>query len=150
MTKSILRHEKRIWHPYWKWEDMQAGMWRLVSAKEEAASYLKEAIAFTGNARLYGDWMLRVVEEWPYSCEHNLTDQSLNKQAWIGHAACCLARGCPEQITRQAWSLLSDEARIAANLRADEAIKEWSTRYAEKNQRMAKKVGRQGLFEWNT
>ena len=31
--------------------------------------------------------MMRVISEWKYSCEHNLTNESLNRIAYIGQAA---------------------------------------------------------------
>lgn len=87
--------------------------------------FLEDAILFTGNAQLYGKYMLRVAKEWPISCEQNLTDYSQNRRAWIGHAACALAMKCPEDIVREAWSYLSEKQQIAANAEADKAIEEW-------------------------
>ena len=68
--------------------------------------------------------MLRVVNEWPLSCEHNLT-ADCNRQAWIGQAACCLALGVPEDITREAWHMLTQSQQDEANRKADEAILVW-------------------------
>lgn len=118
---------KRIFHHYDKWEDALAGMWRKAS-KDEEAELLPKAIQFTGNASLYGEYMLRVVEDWPYSCEQNLSAKNMNRQAWVGHAACCMAIGCPEYITRLAWWELTQEQRDAANLQADEAIALWESK----------------------
>jgi len=97
-------------------------MWGSVSNRDE---YLQRAIEFTGNAELYGEHMMRVANEWPLSCEHNLTDLSQNRKAWIGHAACALAMQCPEDIVRLAWSQLSERQQIEANAKADEAIRYW-------------------------
>ncbi len=118
----------RIYHHHEKWEEFHAGMWRSVSL-EEKDSLLKKAVAFTGDADLYGSFMLRVIEEWPYSCEHNLTCEEMNRQAWIGHAATCLAIGCPEDITRLAWHQLSKDQQDRANLKADEAIRKWEEKH---------------------
>lgn len=115
---------KRIWHHYRDWEEIDAGMWTMVSGAERR-KLLPKAIKFTGDANIYGAAMLRVLKEWPKSCEHNLTDLSQNRKAWIGHAAACLEIGCPESVTREAWGHLSDEQRDAANARAAAAILEW-------------------------
>ena len=123
---------KRIYHPYDKWEEYHAGMWRDVN-KDEEDDYLKRAIEFTGNHELYGYWMLKVVEQWKYSCEHNLSCTEMNRQAWIGHAACCLAFGCPEHITRRAWHCLTLEQQEKANGVADKAILLWESMYNEKD-----------------
>ena len=112
----------KIWHPYWKWEETNFNMWGKV---DDRADYLERAIKFTGDAEKYGSYMHRVINEWLYSCEHNLTDRSQNRKAWLGHAACALAFQCPEDIVRQAWSYLSEQQQIAANAQAEAAIKEW-------------------------
>lgn len=114
----------RIYHHYETWEEFKAGMWRSVSPKEEKV-FLSQAIVFTGNAVLYGSFMLRVVREWPISCEHNLSCTGMNRQAWVGHAACCLAIACPEHITRAAWHYLTEQQRGDANEQASIAIKTW-------------------------
>jgi len=117
---------KRVYHHYEKWEEK--GMWQKASKGEEAR-LLKLVIDFIGNANLYGSFMMRVIEEWPYSCEHNLTDISMNRQAWIGQAAVYIALKCPEDITRLAWHYLTREQQDEANQKADDAIAKWERGY---------------------
>jgi hypothetical protein len=97
-------------------------MWGKVTNRDE---WLKQAIEFTGNALLYGEYMVKVLSEMPNSCEHNLSNITQNRKAWIGHAACALAIACPEDIVREAWSHLSAEQQDAANYQAELAIKKW-------------------------
>ena len=104
-------------------------MWSRRSKIDEDA-LLARAIEFTGNATLYGSFMQRVIYEWPISAEHNLTDLMINRKAWVGHAAACLAIQCPEHVTREAWGHLSAQQRIDANKQADLAILRWETEYA--------------------
>lgn len=118
---------KRIYHRYENWEEVPAGMWSKIPAKEEA-DMLQRSIVFTGDAELYGSWMLKVLDEWPISCENSLSATDINRKAWVGHAACCLAIGCPEYITRSAWGELSFKQQTEANLKAENAIKEWERR----------------------
>lgn len=87
--------------------------------------YLDWAIKFTGNAPLYGESMRKVTREWRYSCEHNLSNKTQNRRAWLGHAACAYAFDCPEDIVREAWQHLTQEQRDAADEQAEQAIKEW-------------------------
>ncbi len=115
---------KQKYHHYTLWEDYINGMWRVVD-KEKEEEFLRKAITFTGNAELYGKYMLRVIKEWPISCEVNFTNPSTNHQAWIGHAACCIAMNCPEYITRQAWGHLTELQQQKANFKADQAISSW-------------------------
>lgn len=137
---------KRIYHHYLNWEDYIAGMWRTVSGKERAV-YFDKAIEFTGNAELYGHYMMLVTELWPISCEQNLTDSNINQKAWIGHAACCLAIGCPEDITRQAWGRLTQQQQDEANNKAGDAIAYWNEK---QDQKLYHELGEEGLSGRNT
>ncbi len=132
----------RVYHPVNLWEEIKHNMWGEVSDKKEA---LQKAIDFTGNHELYGRYMKRVVVEWPYSCENALTDHTLNKKAWIGHAACALALMIPENITRIAWGKLTDEQRFLANGQAIAAVRGWETDYAARKG-IRDDVGQQVLF----
>lgn len=113
---------KQIYHPYWKWEEVKANMWGSVCNRD---SFLQKAIKFTGDHFLYGSWMKQVVEKWKFSCEHNLSQVSQNRQAWLGHAACAMSFQCPEDIVREAWWHLTDEQRTLANAQADKYIRQW-------------------------
>lgn len=115
---------KQIFHNYKLWEDFQNGMWRRVTAAEES-SMLLIAIEFTENAEKYGKAMLRVINEWPITCEHNLTDNNQNRRAFLGHCAVCLELGIPESITRLAWHQLSQKQQDEANAMAGYAIEQF-------------------------
>jgi hypothetical protein len=117
---------KRVYHPYWEWEEVPHNMWGTVENKKE---WVQRAIEFTGNHNLYGSYMMRVIQEWPISCENALTDSSLNRRAWVGHAAVALALQCPEDIVREAWKHLSYEQQLLANKEADGAIAAWEQSY---------------------
>jgi hypothetical protein len=119
---------KRVYHPVWDWEECEHNMW---GTSSNPASDLKKAISFTGDHKRYGRFMLRVVNEWPVSCENALTDYRLNRKAWVGHAAVALALYIPENITRKAWGELTDEQRILANREAERAIQVWENNYAK-------------------
>ena len=97
-------------------------MWRKAENREQM---LNEAIDFTGDAERYGAAMLRVIREWSYSCEHNLSNISQNRKAWIGHAACALEKGFCEDVVREAWGHLSEQQQREANAKAQQAIEEW-------------------------
>ena len=137
----------KVWHPYTEWEDL--GMWESCNPKDRK-SLVDKAVVFTGDYLLYGSWMKKVIVDMPKSCEHNLSDQNMNRRAWIGHAACYLATGIPEDITREAWGMLTDEQRDLANQQADNAIAGWETMYERKNFELDRQMGAQGVFRWDT
>jgi hypothetical protein len=132
-----MRKFKRVYHPYELWEEIKFGMWDDVSDEKE---WLEKAILFTGDHKLYGSFMMRVVYEWPISCENALTDYNINRRAWVGHAACALGMGCPEHITRKAWRFLSYEQQYLANEEASRAIRAWENNYF-KSQQLRESLG---------
>jgi hypothetical protein len=115
-----------IWHPWHSWEEMRFNMW---GAVKNRADWLQRAIDFTGDHKLYGSWMLKVLDEMPVSCEQNLTKLDTNRKAWIGHAAAALAIQCPEDIVRQAWGFLTEEQQNLANDQAQQAINTWEKKH---------------------
>ena len=123
---------ERIYHPYWEWEEVSFNMWGSVGDKDK---YLKEAIKFTGNHIAYGFYMLKVAKEWAKSCEHNLTNKTQNRKAWIGHAACAYKFKCPEHIVRLAWGHLSEDQQRRANKQAEQTIKWWESKHAKETAR---------------
>jgi hypothetical protein len=137
---------KQIYHKYEKWEDFKFGMWRKES-KVYDETEIKKVIEFTGDHIIYGNAMLRVINEWPVSCEHNLTNLSINRKAWIGHAACCIENGWPEYLVRYAWGFLTEDQRNKANNQARIAILKWEEVHEQK---LKKNKFTQLKFEWWT
>ena len=118
-------------------------MWVDVSGDKNGL--LATAVAFTGDHVAYGAAMLRVLDEMPIACEHNLTAHSINHQAWIGHAAAYLAHKLPESITREAWRLLTDQQREDANVMADVAIAQYKGKHALKDSSLHQQMEITGL-----
>ena len=133
---------KRVYHPYWDWEEIDFNMWGDVSCRKKA---IAKAINFTSDHRCYGRFMMRVISEWPISCENALTDSNLNRKAWVGHAACALALALPEHIVRAAWGDLTDEQRVLANREAERAIATWEHNY-RKSKKLHGAVDQEVLF----
>jgi hypothetical protein len=123
---------KKIYHPYWLWEEFKAGMWRKETVGYEQINF-ESIIEFTGNHEAYGAAMLEVIEHWQISCEDKLTNLSINRKAWLGHAACCYKHGYPEYLVRKAWGTLTENQRELANKKAEEAIKLWEQKQRSKS-----------------
>ena len=121
----------KIYHPVSKWECAKNGMWEDVLG-QEVEKLLNVAIEFTGNHVLYGNAMQKVIKTWKYSCENFLTDKSINRKAWLGHAACSLELKLPENVVRMAWQKLTQEQKDLANKEAEKYIKEWESDYLYK------------------
>ena len=69
---------------------------------------------FLSNDELFASTLEKVITEWKHSCEHYLTNKSMNRIAWLGQAAVCYAKGIPSQFS-SGWSLLSTEQQEKAN-----------------------------------
>ena len=110
----------RIYHRYEFWECFKNGFFKNSSDPKE---YLKgkviELFCNPENTRIF---MELVIEKWKYSSEHNLTNLSMNRVAWLGQSACCIYSGTPYRITMEAWSEVPDRYKDVANQIAEETI----------------------------
>ena len=122
------RNIKRSYFHYEKLEEFKSNMWKTITGSLRI-NLIDKAYIFTSNTELYGFWLMQVLDQWPYSCIHNLSATEINRQAWIGHAACALAMGIPEDLTRCAWHLLTEKQQNDANAKADQAILKWEKVY---------------------
>jgi hypothetical protein len=99
-------------------------MWQIVGGEkkkansEAAANLMRNSIEFEAA-------MLRAIEEWPNSCQHNLSAEDTNRLAWLGHAGCLLATGSPEENTRCGWHLLTTKEQDLANAAAQNVLDKW-------------------------
>lgn len=120
---------KRVYYHYRELEEHAHGMWRKAPTEEHGA-YIAAAAALMADAPAFLDAMRRASREWPKSMEAAMTTDSLNQRAYMGHAGCCIALGCPEYLTRLAWHTLTQEQQDEANRMADIAIAEYEVAVA--------------------
>jgi hypothetical protein len=116
---------KRIYHTWDKWECYPAGFYdsrpkQDLNGDECEAIYaelLRDLPAFNVALR-------RVITEWKYSCEHYLTNENMNRVAWLGQASLCIERGIPSCF-RGGFNRLTDQEQYSANQAALAALNEW-------------------------
>lgn len=120
----------RIHHPWWNWECYPAGFYNTTPPRPDMtdddcrATYrnlLADEALFARHARA-------VTQEWRNSSEHYLTNERMNRIAWIGQAALCHAHGIPARY-RGGYMLLSPDQRHAADLIALDALNAWLAQY---------------------
>jgi hypothetical protein len=114
----------RIYHTYDKWECHKAGFY---SSKKEGMT--KEQCEFfyanfLRDLNLFENVLNKVINEWKFSCEHYLTNKSMNRIAWLGQASVCLHAGIPS-IFCSGFNLLSQEEQIKANELALKYLNIW-------------------------
>lgn len=122
---------RRVYHPHTEREECAngGGMWKTVTGTSMRGHYVAAAAQLMANPDRFKAAMRKALREWPQSCAHNLTADSNNQRAWLGHAGCYLATGSPEECTRLGWHTLNDDQQRAANAAADDVIALWRRRY---------------------
>lgn len=120
---------KRIYHRYEKWECHKHGFFNN-SSGENKKENIKKVIDFFSSPELTKEFMQRVIEEWQYSCEHNLSNEAMNKVAWLGQAACCLYGNIPATVTMEAWHKVPKNFRDVADGIATDIINQYELNHA--------------------
>lgn len=116
--------DKRIFHTFDKWECFKAGFYENTHptlTKEECES---EYFKFLSDETKFREALNGVITEWKHSCEHYLTNASMNRIAWLGQASLCYATGIPSTF-RAGFHLLSEEQQFKANNIALEYLNIW-------------------------
>ena len=122
-----MEETKQIFHPYHLWEDHKHGFYDNISGgnKEEMITEVVSLFCDPTNTKKF---MRRVIDEWKYSCEHNFTNPSMNKIAYLGQSACALYKGIPSTVTMEAWSNVPIEFQSIADKIALDNISVWELR----------------------
>lgn len=114
----------RIFHTYEKWECHKAGFYANVKNGKTKEEHEAQYAAFLKNDKAFRKALKKVISEWKNSCEHYLTNASMNRIAWLGQAACCYAKGIPS-VYRAGFHLLSEDEQLRANKTALEFLNKW-------------------------
>lgn len=116
----------RIFHTYDKWECYPSGFYETKlngKTNEECEKLFTDLI--TDNKR-FRESLEGVIKNWKNSCEHYLTNNSMNRIAWLGQAAVCYSTGVPSKYSN-AWFKIDKHKRDEANETALEYLNKWLT-----------------------
>lgn len=133
-----MRTTKPLERQYFHYEDLEEfkdGMWQVFRGDDRKQA-IRRAAELMRDCDQFVYWMREAIEAWPTSCNHNLTVVAANRLAWLGHAGCCLGAKSPEECTRAAWYVLSDEERDAANIAAAKVVAEWEAAHEGRQGRL--------------
>lgn len=114
----------RIFHPHEKWECLKAGFYANTFPGKTKDECEKEYAQFLSDIDRFKEAMQSVIIEWKYSCEHYLTNQAMNRIAWMGQSAMCYATGIPA-VFRGGFNLLTSEQQEKADEAALEYLNKW-------------------------
>jgi len=117
----------RVYHTWDKWECYRAGFYEerppngltQEQGEEMYRAFLSDTSAF--EAALTG-----VISEWKFSCEHYLTNDRMNRIAWLGQASMAYAHRIPS-CCRAGYNLLTDSQKEAADSLALQYLNKWLT-----------------------
>lgn len=116
---------KRIFHTWDKWECYPAGFYndvppRGMTAQEATESYMY----FLRDLPRFERALQRVLDEWPRSCEHYLSNENMNRIAWLGQASMCIEAGVPA-CYRGGFNLLTKDEQALADAMALKYLNKW-------------------------
>lgn len=114
----------RIFHTFDKWEAVEAGFFAPGIKGRDKEECEQEYGVFLSDSAAFAEGIEKMFKEWPNSCEHNLTNSSMNRIAWIGQGAACIARGLPSTY-RAGFSKLPKETQATANALALMYLNTW-------------------------
>jgi len=106
----------RIFHHHDLWECWKHGLYKTKSKNEEKS---QKSFLILNSVENCDASFKSLIENWPYSSQVNLSNKSINRQAWLGQAACCFSHGANEDETKIAWFKLTIEEQNRANQVAD-------------------------------
>lgn len=118
----------RIYHTWDKWECYPAGFFEVRPpgelTDEDCEQKYKE---FLIDIPEFKRVMRLIIVEWVNSCEHNLTNERMNRIAWMGQAALCYKYRIPSRY-RGGYNLLTEDQKNNADIAALDIINEWMIR----------------------
>lgn len=125
---------KKIYNPFYKWEDFNNGFFN--NRKEE--EYILKALELLSSPQLFEEVGVKMIDQWTFCIDENLTNSNLNKIAYLGQASCNFKYGCTSLEVKEAWKKLETEQKNKANNVAKKLI----TYYNEKYNRVYRKMGK--------
>jgi ParB-like chromosome segregation protein Spo0J len=119
------KDDGRILHTWDKWECYRHGFYaerppRGMTQDEGEAAYRE----FLSDLPRFEAALQVVTSEWKHSCEHYLTNDRMNRIAWLGQASVAQALGIPSGC-RAGYQLLTDEQKYAADQMALKYLNRW-------------------------
>ncbi len=111
---------KRIFAKYNEWEDFKNGMYEMYNSEDE--DLIRKSVYLLTNSRMFLETCKRVVSEWKITTQVHLTNNTINKKAWLGQASCNYLYKTPELLTRVAWGKLTKDQQDKANNIAESVI----------------------------
>lgn len=115
---------KRIYHTWDKWECYPCGFYENKHKTMNDDECLQEYKNFLKDIPRFENALKNVIKDWKNSCEHYLTNEKMNRIAWLGQASLCISTNIPSKY-RSGYFLLSKEERQKADELALKYLNIW-------------------------
>jgi len=116
---------ERVYYTWDEWECYPAGFFDEHPPKGMTFDDCQNKYAeFLRNLSLFRKAGYKVLNKWKNSCEHNLTNGSMNRIAWMGQASMCIEYGISSKF-RGGYHLLTDAEKLAADSTSLKIINYW-------------------------
>lgn len=132
----------RILHTWDKWECYRAGFHAERPpnglSHEEGEERYRE---FLADLDRFEQTLQEITAEWKFSCEHYLTNERMNRVAWLGQASLAKALGIPA-VCRGGYQLLTAEQKYAADQMALKYLNQWLVANGRDQRMLGEALGR--------
>jgi len=122
---------KRLFEKYTEWEDYKNGMYEMYNGDDELL--IRKSVNLLSDETLFFEACKSVIEHWKITASVHLTNNTINKKAWIGQAACSYLHKVPELLTRVAWGKLTKDQQDKANAVAEIVISSYLNNLENEN-----------------
>lgn len=115
----------RVFHTWDKWECYRAGFYEDRPPDGMTQNQGEEAYReFLSDPARFAAALEGVITTWKHSCEHYLTNERMNRIAWLGQASMAFAHRIPS-CCRGGYNRLTDSQKRTADLLALEYLNKW-------------------------
>lgn len=138
----------RIFHTWDKWECYSSGFYEIKPpnnmTQQEAEKKYKDLLS---NIKLFSKILEKIITEWKNSCEHYLTNEKMNRIAWMGQAALAYKYKIPARFCG-GYNLLTEEQKQQADLTALKYINKWmkKNKYSKLSEKEIKSKTKANLY----
>lgn len=115
----------RIFHSWDKWEDYKHNFYGGVTEEYQKDDTLELYASLLRDTKAFEEALKIIIVDWKHSCEHNLSNQALNRIAYLGQAACALVYKVPHNKSMGGYNLLTDLEKAAADAMALKYLEIW-------------------------
>jgi ParB-like chromosome segregation protein Spo0J len=132
----------RILHTWEKWECYRHNFYAERCPKGMTQDDGEEAYrSFLADIKLFEASLVEITANWRFSCEHYLTNERMNRVAWLGQASVAHALRIPS-LCRGGYRRLTEQQQYDADMMAVKYLNRWLDKMGRPQVMLGEAVGR--------